>query len=146
MRMICWIFHIKIFFFWKNKPCWQWCSKRKQYILGLNVSKTFWITFHTAKHYSSTLLPIILRLFIKNRSHGWRASCIWTVKFKRLQEVELHSIKCALWSLRQFLATKSPLQMMKKAFYFTLKTLPVLKILLHFCLEFLVMLKNGLIR
>ena len=33
----------------------------------------------------------------------------------------------SLSSLRQFLATKSPLKMMKKTFYFTLKTLFVLK-------------------
>ena len=36
---------------------------------------------------------------------------------------------------------------MKNAFYFTLKALFVLKIFkVHFCLDFLVMLKNGLIR
>ena len=37
-------------------------------------------------------------------------------------------IKGALSSLRQFLATDSPLKMMKNAFYFTLKALLVLKI------------------
>ena len=36
--------------------------------------------------------------------------------------------KGALWGLRQFLATESPLKMMKNAFYFTLKALFVLKI------------------
>ena len=51
----------------------------------------FCITFHTAKH-NSTLLLVILRLFIKNGLHGWRAGCISTVNFKLLQEVECHSI------------------------------------------------------
>ena len=36
--------------------------------------------------------------------------------------------KGALSGLRQFLATESPLKMMKNAFYFTLKALFVLKI------------------
>ena len=38
------------------------------------------------------------------------------------------NIKDALSSLRQFLATESPLKLMKNTFYFTLKTLFVLKI------------------
>ena len=37
-------------------------------------------------------------------------------------------VKGALWGLRQYLATESPLKMMKNAFYFTLKVLFVLKI------------------
>ena len=37
-------------------------------------------------------------------------------------------LKGALSGLRQFLATESPLKMMKNAFYFTLKALFVLKI------------------
>ena len=40
--------------------------------------------------------------------------------------------------LRQFLATDSPLKMMKNAFYFILKVLFILKIF-EFCLDFLVM-------
>ena len=98
----------------------QWCSGQKQYILGFKVNKTFWITFHTTKHYFSALLPVILWLFIKNGSHGWRASCIWTVNFKWLQEVKLHNIKRALLSLKQFLKIEIPLKMMKNALYFTL--------------------------
>ena len=38
------------------------------------------------------------------------------------------TVKGALLDLRQFLATESPLKMMKNAFYFTLKTRFVLKI------------------
>ena len=37
-------------------------------------------------------------------------------------------VKGALTGLRQFLATESPLKMMKNTFYFTLKALFVLKI------------------
>ena len=40
----------------------------------------------------------------------------------------LRKFKGALSSLRQFLATESPLKTLKNAFYFTLKPLPVFKI------------------
>ena len=115
--------------------------KQKQYILGFKDNKTFWITFHTAKHYFSTILPVILRLSIKNESHGWRASCVWTANFKRLQEVEFYSIKGALPSLRKFLETETPCWKM----LFTLNTLLELMIF-KFVLEFSVTSKNGLIR
>ena len=39
-----------------------------------------------------------------------------------------HSFKGALSGLRQFLASESPLKMMRNAFYFTSKALFVLKI------------------
>ena len=55
------------------------------------------------------------------------------------------TFKGALSDLRQLLATKSPLKMMKKALYFTLKALFVLKIF-KFCLDILVIYKSGLIR
>ena len=42
--------------------------------------------------------------------------------------VACHGVKGALSGLRQFLAPESPLKMMKNAFYFTLKTLFLLKI------------------
>ena len=58
----------------------------------------------------------------------------------RLSNVKAHS---KVWD--NFLAIESPLKMMKDAFYFTLKALFVLKIL-SFCLDFLVMYKNGMIR
>ena len=47
-------------------------------------------------------------------------------------------LKDAPSGLIQFLVRESPLKMMKNAFYFTLKPI--------FCLDFLVMQKNGLIR
>ena len=53
--------------------------------------------------------------------------------------------KDALLGLRQFLATESPLKMMKNDFYFTSKALFVHKIL-KFCFDFLVMYQNGLIK
>ena len=53
--------------------------------------------------------------------------------------------KDALPALRQFLATENPLKMMKKAFYFTSKFLLSLRYL-SFCLDFLVMYRNGLIK
>ena len=53
--------------------------------------------------------------------------------------------KDALSGLRQFLATKSYLKMMKNAFYFTSKPLFVLKIF-KFRFDYLIMYKNDLIR
>ena len=53
-------------------------------------------------------------------------------------------IKGTLSGLRQFLASESPLKMMKSAFYFTLKALFVFNI--SFCLDFLVMYQSGLIK
>ena len=87
-----------------------------------------WITFHSAKYFS-TILSVVLRLFIKNGSHRWRASCMWTVNFKWLQEMEFHNIKDALSSLRNFWKLK--------LFSFSY---------LNVCFEFSVMSKNGLIR
>ena len=51
-----------------------------------------------------------------------------TVNFKQLKEEEFHSIKGVLSGLRKVLATESPLKMMRKAFYFTLKAFLALKI------------------
>ena len=53
--------------------------------------------------------------------------------------------KDALSGLRQFLATESPLKMMKNAFYLTSKFLFSLRYL-SFCLDFFVMYRNGLIK
>ena len=52
-------------------------------------------------------------------------------------------LKGALSGLRQFLTTDSPLKIMKNVFYFTSKAHFVLK---NFCLDFLVMQQNDLIR
>ena len=114
--------------FQKNLPAAS--SKKKSHPVA--QTKTFHkhffgLTFHTAKHFS-TQLPVILRLFIRNESHGWKGSYTWTVIFKRFQEVEFHSIIGALSSLRQSSATESPLKIMKNAFYFTLKAPLVLNI------------------
>ena len=51
--------------------------------------------------------------------------------------------KGPLSGLRQFLTTEGPLEIMKNAFYFTLKAF---SLYFNFCLDFLVMQKNGLIR
>ena len=62
---------------------------------------------------------------------------IWPQKKKKLhlksggwhwQGAPSGFIKGAIWSLRQFLATQSPVNMMKNAFYFTLKAFFVHKI------------------
>ena len=62
-----------------------------------------------------------------------------------LSEKSFLFLKGVLEGLRQFLATEIPTKMMKNAFYFTLKALFYLKMLI-FCLHVLVMQKNDLIR
>ena len=54
-------------------------------------------------------------------------------------------VRGALSGLKQFLATESPLKMMKNAFYFTFQLFSFSRYL-SFYLDFLVMYKNGLIR
>ena len=70
----------------------------------------------------------------------------WTSReFQNQSIVFSRKIKATLSDLRQFLATESPLIMMKNAFYFTLKILFVLKIF-KFLSDFLIMHKKDLIR
>ena len=54
-------------------------------------------------------------------------------------------LKGALSGLRQFLATESPLKVMKKAFYFTKKLFSFSRYF-SFYLDFLVLYQNGLIK
>ena len=51
-----------------------------------------------------------------------------TIHVKNVPAFAVEMFKGALSGLRQFLATESPLKMMKNAFYFTSKALFVLKI------------------
>ena len=54
----------------------------------------------------------------------------------QISEYYSENVKGALSYLRQFLTTKSPLKMMKNAFYFTSKALFVLKMFQFFSLPF----------
>ena len=49
------------------------------------------------QHYYQLYWDYLLKL-----GHKWRASSVWTAKFKRLQEVEFHSIRDALIGLSHF--------------------------------------------
>ena len=53
--------------------------------------------------------------------------------------------KGALSDLRDFLATESPLKLMKSAFYFASKAFPLSRYL-SFCLDFFVLYQNGLVK
>ena len=101
--------------------------RQKQYILGFKVKKTSWITFHTAKHFS-TILPVIMRLFIKNGSFRWRASCIWTVNFKQLQEVEVHSTLKVHYQVSEYFWNWKPFKNTGKP-YLTLLVLMIFRFL-----------------
>ena len=59
------------------------------------------------------------------KKRGETKLCVYQAKF--VDKGIVH-IKGALWGLRQFLITESPLKMKKNVFYFTLKVLFVLKI------------------
>ena len=61
-----------------------------------------------------------INIFIKLETVAKEESCLFFYV--------IHYLKDALSGLKQFLENASPLKMMKNAFYFTLKTLFVLKI------------------
>ena len=63
---------------------------------------------------------------VKN-SHRYPFSRYFLVELDTLKKFFSFVVKDALSGLRQFLATESPLKMMKNAFYFTLKALFILK-------------------
>ena len=69
---------------------------------------------------------------------------VTTINYSVVIFQELELLKGPLSGLRQFLASESPLKLIKNAFYFTSKFIFVLK--LSFCLDFLVMYRNGLIK
>ena len=60
------------------------------------------------------------------------------------KQLRARIFKGTVSGLRHFLGTESPLKMMRNSFYFTLKARFLLK--LSFCLDFLVLYKNGLIQ
>ena len=70
--------------------------------------------------------------------------CCILARFCSIYNSLSSSVKGALSRLRQFLATESPLKMVKNAFYFTLKTFLPSRYL-NFCLDFLVIYKSSLI-
>ena len=67
----------------QKKPCWEWCSRWKQYKTVVKLKKvlnqifTCNFKFNTTKQRISTLLPVIFRLFVWNESNGWRTSCTY---------------------------------------------------------------------
>ena len=71
-------------------------------------------------------------------------SCLDYIKSKN-EKLILKCFKGALSGLRQYLATESPLKMMKNAFFPPQKLFSSLRYL-SFCHDFLVMYQNGLIK
>ena len=91
--------------------------------------KSLGIMFRSASDFLCRLkLQFILLLFF--------TTFIFIISSCFLLEFWNHKFKGALSGLRQFLATESPLKMMKYAFYFTLKALFVLNIFRFFVLTF----------
>ena len=86
----------------------------------------------------------------QNLSSGlveWSCAVVITTTPRRHKKMYLATFwfKGALSGLRQFLATESPLKMMKNAFISPWKLFPFSRYL-SFCLDFLVMYQNGLIK
>ena len=110
--------------------------RQKQHILGFEVNKTFWITFHTAKHCFSTTLPII----------SYRD---YLIKMGPMDEEQAVLEQLTLSDSKKSSSTtlKSHSQVWEN--FWKLKALKKYwKMLfdLNTLLEFSVMLKNGLIR
>ena len=109
--------------------------RQKQHILGFEVNKTFWITFHTAKHCFSTILPQSYRDYLIKMGPMDEEQAV-------LEQLTLSDSKksssTTLKSHSQVWENFWKLKALKKYWkmLFDLNTL----------LEFSVMLKNGLIR
>ena len=101
------------------------------YINGLNQAIKFCKVLHFADdadllHFSKSITKLnrYVDLDMKNLTNWLKTNKISLTVHK----TELVILKGTLSGLRQFLATESPLKMMKNAFYFTSKALFVLKI------------------
>ena len=106
-------------------------SEIKTRAIGLMYSTDLSDTMNTKNKDAQLWMVNLLKMFSKSKEF---------LKKRFLQ------IEGTLSSLRQFLAPESPLGLMKKnIFFFTLKLFLFSRYLIY-CLDFLVMLKNSLIR
>ena len=109
-------------------------------------------TRSTNANISKTLLTLLSPIAQKVTDYSTISSYLCYLKYLA-EEVNMNyvnirldigaTIKGALLNLRKFLATECPLKIMENTFNLNLKALLVLKIF-KFCLQFLVMLENGL--
>ena len=109
-------------------------------------------TRSTNANISKTLLTLLSPIAQKVTDYSTISSYLCYLKYLA-EEVNMNyvnirldtgaAIKGALLNLRKFLATECPLKIMENTFNFNLKALLVLKIF-KFCLQFFVMLENGL--
>ena len=109
-------------------------------------------TRSTNANISKTLLTLFSPIAQKVTDYSTISSYLCYLKYLA-EEVNMNyvnirlyigaTIKGGLLNLRKFLATECPLKIMENTFNLNLKALLVLKIF-KFCLQFLVMLENGL--
>ena len=104
------------------------CSCGPDYIVEIvRKSEIRWNKRGTGKDKNSPYAKHLIDNF--NREFWWFVlSCPSTTDFWKHKMLEASYIEGTLSSLRRYLANKSPLKMMKNAFYFTLIALLVLKI------------------
>ena len=96
------------------------------YIMFPKVIIKFSLTYLITEFLIISITKFLVFVLRSEVSSQTRSFCEIQVFWKIL--LKFVRIKGALYGLRQFLITESPLKMMKNAFYFTLKALFVLKI------------------
>ena len=115
-------------------------SKQEFGVFNLNFIQRSFIQY-VRKHFEKTCVKRIrgqeIIVFLN-------ILCTYKMDNSIITSLELYE-KRALSGLIQFLASESPLEMIKNVSYFILKTLFVLK-KFKICFKFLIMQKNGLIK
>ena len=105
---------------WANKAECQWT-----WTLSNLITSEQMLTFHFLGEKKSNILVFLLNhIIFKNFSCG--VNYIWKIRNFCLPEIMC--LQGALSGLRSFLATESPLKIIKNAFYFTSKALFIPKI------------------
>ena len=93
----------------------------------MNLFKKTFVTFSWFQGVQVWMWTLWVYMVIEYSLTFWEFRC-YNSNESKYYFTEYVIVKGTLSRLRQFLATESPLQMMKNAFYFTLKALFVLKI------------------
>ena len=108
------ILNFRLIIVWEWRTSWTLCQK------GNRIIWYKWLIFcKRSKNIKTRIWKYLISDTITLKIYAWQTAN----KFQPTNRV-----KGALSGLRQFLATESPLKMMKNAFYFTSKPLFVLKI------------------
>ena len=117
--------------------------RQKQYILCFKVNETFWILFHTAKHYLPTILQSYCNYLLKIGRMGEEQVVYEQLTLSDFKKWSSAALKAHSQVWEHFWKLK-PFKNDEKCF--SLQILVSFSWYLNFCLEFSVMSKNSWIR